>query len=78
MRESQLFHLGSNPDELLAEHAAPDLVTLLGQTPGPEQHNLAQDPRYAAKLREMEALLLAEMQRLDDPYSLWYQASAKE
>ncbi|MFT5734624.1 MAG: choline-sulfatase, partial [Planctomycetota bacterium] len=31
------------------------------------------DARYSAKLAEMEALLLAEMKRLDDPYQLWDQ-----
>jgi len=35
--------------------------------------NLADDPRHAAKRAEMEALLLAEMVRLDDPYRLWDQ-----
>jgi hypothetical protein len=35
--------------------------------------NLAADPRHAAKLAEMEALLLAEMRRLDDPWRLWSQ-----
>lgn len=34
---------------------------------------LAGDPRYAEKLAEMEALLLAEMRRLDNPYRLWNQ-----
>lgn len=36
-------------------------------------HNLADDFPYEAKRREMEALLLAEMRRLDDPYRLWDQ-----
>ena len=35
--------------------------------------NLAGNPKYAAKLKQMEALLLAEMRRLDDPYRLWNQ-----
>jgi len=35
--------------------------------------NLAGDPRHAAKLGELEALLLAEMRRLDDPLRLWDQ-----
>ena len=35
--------------------------------------DLAEDPRYGDKLAEMEALLLAEMRRLDDPYRLWNQ-----
>ncbi len=39
------------------------------------QRNLAADPRHAAKLAEMEALLLAEMRRLHDPWRLWNQPS---
>ncbi|TWT35021.1 Choline-sulfatase [Thalassoglobus neptunius] len=35
--------------------------------------DLAENPEYAEKLAEMEALLLAEMRRLDDPYRLWNQ-----
>jgi hypothetical protein len=35
--------------------------------------NLADDPKYAAKLAEMQALLLAEMRRLNDPWRLWNQ-----
>ena len=53
VNETQLFNLAENPDELLPEHGKP---------------NLAKDPGHAAKLKEMQALLLAEMRRLDDPY----------
>jgi choline-sulfatase len=35
--------------------------------------NLATSPAHAKKLAEMEALLLAEMRRLNDPYRLWNQ-----
>ncbi len=56
--ETQLFNLAANPDEWLKEHGKPD----------PMQTNLASDPAHAAKLAEMQALLLAEMRRLDDPY----------
>ncbi|NNE92196.1 MAG: sulfatase-like hydrolase/transferase [Verrucomicrobiales bacterium] len=35
--------------------------------------DLAEKPEHAEKLKEMEALLLAEMRRLDDPYRLWDQ-----
>ena len=35
--------------------------------------NLAGNPKYAAKLKQMAALLLAEMRRHDDPYRLWNQ-----
>jgi choline-sulfatase len=62
VRETQLFNLAQNPDELLPEHQA-----------GSEQTNLANDPRYAEKLAEMKALLLAEMRRLQDPWRLWDQ-----
>ena len=52
-KHTQLFNLSENPDELLLEHGKP---------------NLADDPKQAEKLKEMQALLLAEMRRLDDPY----------
>lgn len=67
-RETQLFDLAANPDELLAQHQAAETSALTGNTPSPEQINLARDPEFAAKLREMQTLLLAEMRRLDDPY----------
>ena len=41
--------------------------------PSRAQVNLAGDPRYAQQRAELEALLLAEMERLDDPYRLWCQ-----
>jgi choline-sulfatase len=53
VNEIQLFNLAENPEELLPEHGSP---------------NLAKDPKHAAKLQEMEALLLAEMRRLNDPF----------
>jgi arylsulfatase A-like enzyme len=56
--ETQLFNLAANPDELLKEHGVSD----------PMHTNLAADPDYAAKLSEMQALLLSEMRRLDDPF----------
>ncbi len=65
---TQLFHLGDNPHEFLAEHHAPDVARALSVTPAAGQQNLAADPAHAAKRAEMEALLLAEMQRHDDPY----------
>ena len=68
VRETQLFNLAENPDEYLAEHKG-----LANCDPKPEQVNLAEDPRYAEKRKEMEALLLSEMRRLDDPYRLWDQ-----
>ena len=73
VRETQLFNLNENPDELLIEHHDEHVIALTGNQPRPEQINLANDPRYANKRRELEALLLAEQQRLDDPYRLWDQ-----
>lgn len=73
VREKQLFNLAENPHEFLAEHHAPGVIALTGVTPSAEQTNLAGDPRFAGKLVEMEALLLAEMRRLNDPYRLWHQ-----
>jgi arylsulfatase A-like enzyme len=65
---TQLFNLSDNPDELLAEHHDPAVTALAHTKPEPHQKNLADDPAHAAKRVEMEALLLAEMQRHDDPY----------
>ena len=58
VKETQLFNLAENPEELLKEH---------GKTE-PMLTNLANDPAYTAKRIEMEALLLTEMRRLQDPY----------
>lgn len=73
VRESQLFHLAENPHEFLAEHHAPEVIAMTGIRPTTQQTNLADDPRYADKLAEMESLLLAEMRRLNDPFRLWDQ-----
>lgn len=73
VRETQLFNLSQNPREFIVEHHDDAVVALTGHRPEPHQVNLAGDPRYADKLAEMEALLLAEMRRLDDPYRLWDQ-----
>ncbi len=77
VRETQLFNLEENPDELLKEHHAAEVVRLTGHKPKAHQVNLADDPKYAAKRRELEALLLSEMKRLDDPYRLWDQPMKK-
>jgi hypothetical protein len=58
---------------LLKQHHDPELRALTGNNPTAAQVNLAGNRRYAGKLAEMEALLLAEMRRLDDPYRLWNQ-----
>ena len=63
VRETQLFNLAENPNEFIAEHDRPDAM----------QTDLAEDPKYADKRRELESLLLTEMMRLDDPYRLWDQ-----
>ncbi|RMF39088.1 MAG: sulfatase [Planctomycetota bacterium] len=63
VRRTQLFNLAANPHEYLPEHQRAD----------PLETDLADDPAYAGKRRELEALLQAEMQRLDDPYRLWDQ-----
>jgi len=73
VRETQLFNLKENPHEFVAQHHESPVTSLTGATPTEQQTNLAGDPRYADKLQEMEALLLAEMRRLDDPYRLWNQ-----
>jgi choline-sulfatase len=73
VRETQLFNLAENPNELLEQHHDPKVIALTGNEPLPHQRNLARDARHSAKLQEMEALLLAEMRRHDDPYRLWNQ-----
>ncbi len=73
VRETQLFDLARNPRELLIEHHDDAVCALTGNRPETHQINLAGDPRYAERLATMEALLLEEMKRLDDPYRLWDQ-----
>jgi hypothetical protein len=72
-----LFNLKDNPHEFLKEHHAAGVSELNGNKPTANQVDLAEDPAHAEKLAEMEALLLSEMIRLDDPYRLWNQP-AKE
>ncbi len=73
VRETQLFNLAENPGELLVQHGESSVALMTGNQPAAGQVNLAGDPRYAARLAELEALLLSEMERLDDPYRLWDQ-----
>ena len=73
VRETQLFNLAENPDEFLQQHHDPEVIALSGVRPAKHQVNLAGDPRHADKLKEMEALLLSEMRRLNDPWRLWNQ-----
>jgi len=68
VRRTQLFNLRDNPYEFLAEHHDPNVIALTGHTPEEGQVDLAGDPRFAAKRRELEALLDSEMARLNDPY----------
>ena len=63
VRETQLFHLGENPHEFLPQHQREDAM----------ETDLAENPKFAPKRREMETLLLSEMRRLDDPYRMWNQ-----
>ena len=76
VRETQLFNLEENPDELIDEHHDRKVIALTGNTPKAYQLNLADDPKYAAERRELEALLLAEQIRLDDPFRLWDQLAS--
>ena len=70
VRRTQLFDLKANPREFLVEHHADAVAGLLDHKPKPEQVNLADDPRHAAKRKELEELLRREMKRLGDPYEL--------
>ncbi|WP_297089405.1 sulfatase-like hydrolase/transferase [uncultured Draconibacterium sp.] len=63
VRETQLFNLAENPNEFLPEH---------GKT-GEMETDLAENPKYAEKLAEMEALLLQQMEEHNDPYRMWDQ-----
>ncbi|RAJ14086.1 sulfatase-like hydrolase/transferase [Arenibacter echinorum] len=65
VRETQLFNLAENPNEYLPEHHKSEEM----------QTNLANNPKYNDKLKEMEALLLEQMVAHDDPYRLWDQKS---
>ncbi len=64
LRKTQLFNLAENPNEYLPEH---------GKT-GEMQTNLADNPKNADKLKEMEVVLWEQMKANDDPYRLWDQA----
>lgn len=75
VRETQLFNLRENPNELLLEHQAADVIALTGNTPSAKQVDLAEDPEFASKRRELEELLVEEQERWHDPYRLWDQTS---
>ena len=63
VREKQLFNLAENPNEYLPEH----------NKTGEMETNLADNPKYANKLAEMEAVLHEQMEVHNDPYRLWDQ-----
>lgn len=73
VHETQLFNLDENPHEFLQGHHDPAVIALTGHSPKKNQVNLANSRRYAKKRKEMETLLLAEMERVGDPYRLWDQ-----
>ena len=73
VHETQLFNLEQNPQELLREHQALDVMALTGNTPQPDQVNLADDPQYAEQRQALESLLLSEQRRWGDPERLWDQ-----
>jgi arylsulfatase A-like enzyme len=73
VKETQLFNLAENPHEFVQQHHEAAVMTLTGISPNTNQRNLVANSKYADKLAEMEALLLSEMRRLDDPYRLWNQ-----
>jgi choline-sulfatase len=73
VRETQLFNLKENPNEYLKQNHDSKVTAQSGAKPKSNQCNLAKDPKHAAKLKDMEDLLLSEMKRLDDPYRLWNQ-----
>jgi arylsulfatase A-like enzyme len=73
VHETQLFNLKENPDELLQEHHDTAIIRLTGNKPMPHQVNLANDPKYASILEEMEKLLLKQQFYYNDPFLLWDQ-----
>lgn len=70
VRETQLFDLKANPNELLDEHSADEVKSVLKNAPEAGQVDLAEDPKFADKRAELESLLKNEMKRLGDPYTL--------
>ncbi len=73
VRKTQLFDLKENPNELLAEHHEDEVVRKIGNKPLETQINLAESSIYSKKLKDMEALLLSEMIKYNDPYRFWDQ-----
>jgi len=73
VRKTQLFNLKENPDELLIEHHHDNIVLKTGNRPKKSQVNLVNNPDFSKKLKEMESILLEQMEKLGDPYRLWDQ-----
>ena len=69
VRKTQLFNLRDNPHEFIQEHRAVHVGRKFRQL----ETNLAEDSKFADKRKELEDLLKAEMDRLNDPFSLWDQ-----
>ena len=73
VRKTQLFNLKENPHEYIVEHHDNEVKARSNASPKPGHRNLASDPDYRKKLKEMETLLYSEMKRLRDPHRLWDQ-----
>lgn len=78
IHKTQLFNLKENPYELLIEHHDSSIIRLTGNVPEPNQVNLADDPKYSEKLKEMEILLLQQQFKYNDPFLLWNQKNVFE
>ncbi|MEM1063660.1 MAG: sulfatase, partial [Planctomycetota bacterium] len=74
VRKTQLFNLAENPHELLPGHHVASVRAMTRYQEAPTEIDLADDPRYATKRAQLEALLTAQMDAYEDPYRLWYQA----
>lgn len=74
VRETQLFNLAENPDELLLSHHVAAVERLTKNDPGRDQRDLAEDPAFAEVRAGLEELLRDKVKRHDDPYTLWDQA----
>jgi choline-sulfatase len=72
----QLFHLETNPHELLDEHRSAEVQQLLGAIPSDRQIDLSRDPQYSKQLEAMQALLVEQMQLWDDPDLAGYEKSS--
>ena len=75
LKHTQLFNLKENPFEFIKEHQDPEVMASIGIKPKSHQVNLADQSKHSSKLQEMEALLLQQMRKHDDPYRFWNQPS---